>query len=40
MILNSREIHRFIADVEATRWTGRPGYAIRAMVGMCLAKAI
>jgi hypothetical protein len=29
-----------IADLEATRWTGRPGYPIRAMVGMALAKSL
>jgi hypothetical protein len=29
-----------IADLEATRWTGRPGYPIRAMVGMALAKSV
>jgi hypothetical protein len=29
-----------IADLEATRWTGRPGYPIRAMIGMALAKSI
>jgi DDE family transposase len=29
-----------IADLEATCWTGRPGYPIRAMVGMALAKSL
>ena len=29
-----------IADLEATRWTGRPGYPIRTMVGLALAKSI
>lgn len=38
-LLDSPEIARLIADLEATRWTGRPGYPIRAMVGMALAKA-
>jgi transposase len=39
-LLDSPEIGRLIADLEATRWTGRPGYPIRAMVGMALAKSI
>jgi hypothetical protein len=39
-LLDSPEIRRLIADLEATRWTGRPGYPIRAMVGMALAKGI
>ena len=34
------EIARLIAELEATRWTGRPGYPVRAMVGMALAKSI
>jgi Transposase DDE domain len=39
-LLDSPEIRRLIADLEATRWTGRPGYPIRAMVGMALAKSM
>jgi Transposase DDE domain/Transposase domain (DUF772) len=39
-LLDSPEITRLIADLEATRWTGRPGYPLRAMVGMALAKSI
>jgi hypothetical protein len=39
-LLDSPEIAGLIADLEATRWTGRPGYPIRAMVGMALAKSI
>jgi hypothetical protein len=39
-LLDSPQIGRLIADLEATRWTGRPGYPIRAMVGMALAKSI
>ena len=31
-ILDSPEIGRLIAELEATRWTGRPGYPLRAMV--------
>ncbi|MGN6276308.1 MAG: transposase [Solirubrobacterales bacterium] len=26
-------------ELQATRWTGRPGYPIRTMVGLCLVKA-
>jgi hypothetical protein len=29
-----------IEDLEATRWTGRPGYPIRALVGVCLVKSL
>ena len=29
-----------VSDLEATRWTGRPGYPIRAMVGMALVKSL
>jgi hypothetical protein len=29
-----------IAGLEATRWTGRPGYPIRTMVGLTLAKSL
>lgn len=39
-LLDSPEIKRLISDLEATRWTGRPGYPIRAMVGMALAKSL
>jgi hypothetical protein len=39
-VLDSPEIERLIADLEATRWTGRPGYPIRTMVGLCLAKSL
>ena len=39
-LLDSPEIAGLIADLEATRWTGRPGYPLRAMVGMALAKSI
>jgi hypothetical protein len=38
--LDSPEIGRLIADLEATRWTGRPGYPIRTMVGLALAKSL
>jgi hypothetical protein len=39
-ILNSAEIARLVAELQATRWTGRPGYPIRAMVGMALVKSL
>jgi len=38
-LLDSPEIRRLIAELEATRWTGRPGYPIRTMLGLCLVKA-
>jgi hypothetical protein len=40
VLLDSPEITRLITDLEATRWTGRPGYPIRAMVGMALTKSL
>jgi hypothetical protein len=39
-LLESPEIDQLVAELEATRWTGRPGYPIRSMVGMALAKSI
>jgi IS5 family transposase len=39
-LLNSPEIAGLIGELEATRWTGRPGYPIRAMVGLALAKSM
>lgn len=39
-ILASREVSRLIDELQATRWTGRPGYPLRAMVGMTLAKSL
>lgn len=39
-LLASPEVRRLVADLEATRWTGRPGYPIRSMVGMALAKGL
>ena len=39
-VLDSPEIGRLIAELEATRWTGRPGYPIRTMVGLALAKSL
>ena len=39
-LLDSPEIGRLIADLEATRWTGRPGYPIRTMIGLALVKSL
>jgi hypothetical protein len=39
-LLDSPEIGRLIGELQATRWTGRPGYPIRAMVGLALAKSL
>jgi len=39
-LLNSPEIARLISDLQETRWTGRPGYPIRAMVGLALVKSV
>jgi hypothetical protein len=34
------EIIQFITDLDDLRWTRRPGYAVRTMVGAALAKAV
>jgi Transposase DDE domain/Transposase domain (DUF772) len=39
-ILDSPEIAKLVAELQATRETGRPGYPIRAMIGMALAKSL
>src|SRR3954451_9351475 len=39
-VLDSPEIATLVSELEATRWTGRPGYPIRSMVGIALAKSI
>jgi hypothetical protein len=39
-ILDSPEIGRLIEDLEGVRWTGRPGYPIRSLLGVALAKSI
>jgi transposase, IS5 family len=39
-ILASPEIGRLIDELQATRLTGRPGYPLRSMVGMALAKSL
>lgn len=40
VLLDSPEVGTLIADLEATRWTGRPGYPIRSMVGVTLVKSL
>jgi hypothetical protein len=39
-ILASPEVSRLTDELEATRWTGRPGYPLRSMIGMALAKSL
>jgi hypothetical protein len=40
VVLDSPEVGRLIKELSATRWTGRPGYPIRTMVGLALAKSL
>jgi hypothetical protein len=39
-LLASPEISALIAQLQLTRWTGRPGYPLRAMVGLALVKSV
>ena len=39
-LLSSPEVATLVAELEATRWTGRPGYPTRAMVDMALVKTL
>src|SRR5688572_17028842 len=39
-LLDSPEVQALILDLQETRWTGRPGYPVRAMVGVALVKAL
>jgi hypothetical protein len=39
-ILASPEVSRLIDELETTRETGRPGYPLRSMIGMALAKSL
>lgn len=39
-LLDGPELARLVSELGATRWTGRPGYPIRAMVGTCLVKSL
>ena len=38
-LLDSPEIAALVSELEATRWTGRPGYSILSVIGMALAKS-
>jgi hypothetical protein len=39
-ILDTPEVRHLIASLEATRWTGRPGYPVRTMLGMAVVKSL
>jgi hypothetical protein len=39
-LLDSSEIGRLISELQATRWTGRPGYPVRTMIGVALTKSL
>lgn len=39
-ILDSPEITHLIKELEAVRWTGRPGYPVRSLLGVALAKSL
>lgn len=39
-ILESPEVNRLVDELQQTRWTGRPGYPLRSMIGMALAKSL
>jgi hypothetical protein len=39
-LLDSPEIQALVAELQETRWTGRPGYPVRSMVGMALVKSL
>jgi hypothetical protein len=39
-ILASPEVSRLVDELQATRWTGRPGYPLRSMIGLALAKSL
>jgi len=39
-LLDLPEIRRLVADLDGLRWTGRPGYPVRAMVGLALVKSV
>jgi hypothetical protein len=40
LLIESPEIRRLIAELSETRWTGRPGYPVRTMVGLALTKSL
>ena len=39
-LLDSPEITALISELEATRWTGRPGYPVRSMISLVLVKSL
>jgi hypothetical protein len=39
-VLDSPEIAALVSELEATRWTGRPGLPDTGVIGMALAKSI
>jgi hypothetical protein len=39
-ILDTPEIARLIDDIDNARWTGRPGYPTRALLGVALVKSV
>lgn len=39
-LLDSPEMRGLIEELQATRWTGRPGYPLRTMLGLALAKSL
>jgi hypothetical protein len=39
-LLDSPEVASLITELETTRWTGRPGYPIRSLVGLALVKSV
>lgn len=38
-LLDLPEIAALIGELQETRWTGRPGYPIRTMIGLCVVKS-
>jgi Transposase DDE domain/Transposase domain (DUF772) len=39
-LLDLPEITQLVTNLDALRWTGRPGYPVRAMVGLALVKSL
>ncbi len=39
-ILDSPDVSRLVDELQQTRWTGRPGYPLGAMIGIALAKSL
>ena len=39
-VLDTPPIRALVADLDAARWTGRPGYPTRSLIGAALVKAI